>query len=111
MKIPATKVIQTDSRPLSTSNVGRYNRLRELTCLSQAELPDYAQAKLAKAKRQLTPMVETLHRFDQHRLTQALTLSQLGLTALEHDFLQHLLPALYLNKVATQTSDGDQRHA
>jgi hypothetical protein len=45
------------------------------------------------------------------RLTQVLTLSQLGLTALEHDFLHHLLPALYLNKVATQTSDGDQRHA
>ena len=56
-------------------------------------------------------MVETLHRFDQHQLTQALTLSQLGLTALEQDFLQHLLPALYLNKVATETSDGDQRHA
>jgi hypothetical protein len=79
--------------------------------ITQAGLPDYAQAKFAKAKRQLTPMVETLHRFDQHRLTQALTLSQLGLTTLEHDFQQHLLPAVYLTKVAAQTSDLIQRHA
>jgi hypothetical protein len=41
--------------------------------------------------------VETLHRFDQHRLTQALTLSQLGLATLEHDFQEHLLPAVYLD--------------
>ena len=79
--------------------------------ITQAELPDYAQAKFAKAKRQLTPMLETLYRFDQHRLTQTLTLSQLGLTTLEHDFQQHLLPAVYLNKVVAQTSDIDQRHA
>jgi len=79
--------------------------------ITQAELPDYAQANLAKAKRQLTPMVETLQRFDQHRLTQTLTLSQLGLATLEQDFQQHLLPAVYLNKVATQTSDVHQRQA
>jgi len=79
--------------------------------ITQAELPDYAQAKLAKAKRQLPQMVASLHRFDQHRLTQTLTLSQLGLATLDHDFQQHLLPAVYLNKVATQTSDIDQRQA
>lgn len=79
--------------------------------ITQAELPDYAQSKFAKAKRQLSPMVETLHRFDQHRLTHTLTLSQLGLATLEHDFQEHLLPAVYLNKVAAQTSDADQRHA
>jgi hypothetical protein len=79
--------------------------------ITQAELPDYAQAKFAKAKRQLTPMVETLQRFEQHRLTQTLTLSQLEMATLEHDFQQHLLPAVYLNKVATQTSDIDQRQA
>lgn len=79
--------------------------------ITQAELPDYAQAKLAKAKRQLAPMVETLQRFEQHRLTQTLTLSQLEMATLEHDFQQHLLPAVYLNKVATQTSDIDQRQA
>ena len=33
--------------------------------ITQAELPDYAQAKLAKAKRQLTPMVETLLKGDK----------------------------------------------
>jgi len=79
--------------------------------ITQAELPDYAQAKFAKAKRQLTPMVETLQRFEQHRLTQTLTLSQLEMATLEHDFQQHLLPAVYLNQVATQTSDIDQRQA
>jgi hypothetical protein len=79
--------------------------------ITQAELPDYAQAKFAKAKRQLSPMVETLHRFEQSRLTQTLTLSQLGLATLEHDLQQHLLPAVYLNKVAAQTSDVVQRHA
>lgn len=79
--------------------------------ITQAELPDYAQAKFAKAKRQLPPMVETLQRFEQHRLTQTLTLSQLEMATLEHDFQQHLLPAVYLNKVATQTSDIDQRQA
>jgi hypothetical protein len=79
--------------------------------ITQAELPDYAQAKFAKAKRQLTPMVETLQRFEQSRLTQTLTLSQLGLATLEHDLQQHLLPAVYLTKVAAQTSNVAQRQA
>ena len=68
--------------------------------ITQAELPDYAQAKFAKAKRQWSPMVETLQRFEQSRLTQTLTLSHLGLATLEQDLQQHLLPAVYLNKVA-----------
>ena len=87
----------------------RFGTLEQI--ITQADLPDYAQAKFAKAKRQLSPMVETLHRFDQHRLTQALNLPQLGLATLEHDFQEHLLPAVYLNKVAAQTSDSTQRHA
>jgi hypothetical protein len=62
----------------------RFDTLEQI--ITQADLPDYAQAKFAKAKRQLSPMVETLHRFDQHRLTQALNLPQLGLATLEHDF-------------------------
>jgi hypothetical protein len=73
----------------------RFGTLEQI--ITQADLPDYAQAKFAKAKRQLSPIVETLHRFDQHRLTQALTLSQLGLATLEHDFQEHLLPAVYLD--------------
>jgi len=105
----AEQALACAQQALVTALTAHFDTLEQI--ITQAELPDYAQAKLAKAKRQLPPMVASLHRFDQHRLTQTLTLSQLGLATLDHDFQQHLLPAVYLNKVATQTSDTEQRHA
>lgn len=76
-----------------------------------ADLPDSAQAKFAKAKRQLPPMVETLSRFDRHRQAQTQRLPQWETPRLRQDFQQHLLPAIYLTKVAAQTSDLAQAQA
>jgi len=72
--------------------------------VTAAALSERAHVRIAKAKRQLPKMVDTIRFFDQQIQTRgsALTWS----AEIEQAFQQQLLPAVYLHKVAAQTSEA-----
>jgi hypothetical protein len=73
---------------------------------TEASLSERSHSKIAKAKRQLPQMVETIRFFHQH--LQASISAQSWSAEIEQAF-QQLLPAVYLHKVAAQASDASVR--
>jgi hypothetical protein len=73
---------------------------------TEASLSARSHSKIAKAKRQLPQMVETIRFFHQH--LQASISAQSWSAEIEQAF-QQLLPAVYLHKVAAQASDASVR--
>lgn len=77
--------------------------------VSESGLSEQSHLEFAKSKRQLPHMVDTIRCFHQH--LQARVPAKAWSADIEQAFQQKLLPAVYLNRVAAQTSDISARQA